>query len=153
MVKDRTIGKRRGGSQLRVGRSGQHGPIQIATAPDNFTLVKQAIRNLQHVVATYDGHLREMCPHALGTKGGKHHGLFFQFAGGTKSRSRRDVYLGRSSGGTGKGTWLCIPLDDLSIQALRPGPWHTGKLGEPQPFACLDSTEVEANLPRQEVRE
>jgi hypothetical protein len=49
-----------------------------------YALVRQAIIDKQQIVATYKGHVREMCPHAIGTKNGRQQALFFQF-GGTSS--------------------------------------------------------------------
>ena len=38
---------------------------------DNFGLIKEAIQERRHVVATYNGFRREMCPHVLGWKSGR----------------------------------------------------------------------------------
>lgn len=51
---------------------------------DTYALIREAIQRKQQVLATYDGHAREMCPHVLGTKDGRRQALFYQF-GGTSS--------------------------------------------------------------------
>ena len=50
-----------------------------------YDIVRRAIRNKEIIVATYDGFVREMCPHVLGTKDGVEHALFLQVGGGSSS--------------------------------------------------------------------
>ena len=40
---------------------------------DVYEILRSAIRNKQQVFCQYDGHQREMCPHAIGTKNGESH--------------------------------------------------------------------------------
>src|SRR5882724_11554948 len=49
--------------------------------PGVYSLLYQAIEEKKQVIAMYDGYLREMCPHVLGSKDGVRHVLLFQFAG------------------------------------------------------------------------
>jgi len=77
--------------------------------------VRQAIIDKRIVIATYDGFVREMCPHAIGTgKDGGEQALFFQFAGGSRRGLPPD------------GQWRCIPIGGLSSVSIRHGQWHTG---------------------------
>ena len=46
-----------------------------------YELVKYAILNKKQIIAEYQGHYREMCPHAIGTKNGYQQALFYQFGG------------------------------------------------------------------------
>jgi hypothetical protein len=83
------------------------------------------------VVATYNGHVRELCPHVLGTKNGRRQALFFQFGGG----GSKPLAPG--------GDWRCIPIDGLTDVTVRDGPWHTGS-GHSEPETCVDEIDVEA---------
>jgi hypothetical protein len=79
-----------------------------------YSLIREAILSRRQILATYDGHDREMCPHVLGrTKDGRAQALFFQFAG-TSSR-------GLPPG----GDWRCMPVDGLEDVAIGAGEWHT----------------------------
>jgi hypothetical protein len=97
---------------------------------DAYDAVRQAIVEKEQIVATYGGHRREMCPHVIGTKGGRPQALFWQFAGSSGS----GLPLG--------GEWRCFPIGGLSDVVRRPGQWHTG--GHPrQPQTCVDLVDVE----------
>lgn len=94
-----------------------------------YAIVRQAIIDKDQIVATYRGHCREMCPHVIGTKNGRHQALFFQFAGSS------------SSGLPPGGEWRCIPIDGLSDVVRRSGQWHSG--GEHTQQTCVDVVDVE----------
>jgi hypothetical protein len=99
----------------------------------NYTIVRNAILNKQQVVATYKDHIREMCPHVIGTKNGREQALFYQF-GGTSS-----------SGAIVPGApqnWRCIPIEGLTNITVRVGDWHTGS-NHTQPQTCVDDIDVE----------
>ncbi len=99
--------------------------------PQNvYNIIRDAIQNKKQVVATYQGYVREMCPHVLGSKNGQIQALFFQFAGGS------------SSGLPPGGSWRCIPLDGLSNVSSRVGPWHTGS-SHTQEQTCVDNIAIE----------
>jgi hypothetical protein len=83
---------------------------------DIYNLVRQAIENKQQVIATYDGHYREMCPHVIGTKRGRAQALFYQF-GGT---SRSGLGLPGSP-----DNWRCIPISKMTNVSGKDGEWHT----------------------------
>jgi len=95
-----------------------------------YSLVREAIINKHRVIATYKGHIREMCPHAIGTKNGRQQALFFQF-GGTSS-----------SGLPPGGEWRCIPIGGLDDVLVQPGRWHTAP-NHSQPQTCIDVIDVE----------
>jgi hypothetical protein len=97
--------------------------------PDAYSIVRQAILDKEQVVATYQGHRRELCPHVLGTKNGRRQALFFQFGGASAS--------GLAPG----GAWRCMPIDGLSDVTSRSGRWHTGPREQPQ--TCVDDVDVE----------
>jgi len=97
---------------------------------DNYQLVRQAILSKQQVVATYNGYLREMCPHVVGTKNGRRQALFFQFGGSS------------SSGLPPEGEWRCIPIDGLGDVSGRDGEWRTGS-SHTRPQSCVDGVDIE----------
>ena len=97
---------------------------------DNYTLIRQAILGKNQVRATYQGRLRKMCPHTLGTKNGRRQALFFQFAG----ESSRGLPPG--------GEWRCIPVDELVDVSVHEGEWHTDDRHS-QPQTCVDEIDVE----------
>ena len=96
---------------------------------DTYALIERAIAEREQVVASYDGAMREFCPHALGLKGEVRHVLGYQFAGSSKRGLPRG------------GDWRCFALDRLANVTSRPGPWHTDiNLFNPQ--TCLDQIEI-----------
>jgi hypothetical protein len=97
---------------------------------DAYSLVRQAILDKDQITATYKGHLREMCPHAIGMKNGRPQALFFQF-GGTSS-----------SGLPPDGEWRCIPIEGLDDIVIEAGEWHTAP-NHSQPQTCVDVIDVE----------
>lgn len=101
-----------------------------AAALDTYAIVRQAIIDRQQIIATYDGHRREMTPHVIGTKDGREQALFFQFAGGSNS--------GLPPG----GDWRCMTIDGLSDVSAREGEWHTGESTTDEPQTCVDVVDV-----------
>lgn len=97
---------------------------------DVYSIVRQAIIDKQQIVADYQGHHREMCPHVIGTKDNRRQALFFQFAGES------------SSGLPPSGEWRCIPIEGLSNVSARPGEWHTA-MDHTTPQTCVDVIDVE----------
>src|SRR5258708_7466556 len=67
--------------------------------PGVYSLLYQAIEEKKQVIAMYDGYLREMCPHVLGSKDGVRHVLSFQFSGVS------------SQGLPPGGQWKCMAVD------------------------------------------
>jgi hypothetical protein len=97
---------------------------------DAYSIVRRAILRKEQVIATYDGHRREMCPHVIGTKYGRRQALFFQFGGSSNSGLPPD------------GEWRCIPIEGLSDVVIRPGPWHSAN-DNTQLQTCVDVVDVE----------
>jgi predicted DNA-binding transcriptional regulator YafY len=96
---------------------------------DTYALLEGAIHRREQVVATYEGEVREFCPHALGTKGRRQHVLAYQFGGSSRS------------GLPSRGEWRCFTVDLLENAVARPGPWHTApNIFNPQ--TCLDEVDV-----------
>ncbi|MFT3866035.1 MAG: hypothetical protein QM729_17345 [Solirubrobacterales bacterium] len=97
---------------------------------DNYRLIRRAIIDKRQVRATYQGRLREMCPHALGTKNGRRQALFFQFAGESARGLPPD------------GDWRCLPVDELTEVSLRDGDWHTDDRYGRSRQTCVDEIDV-----------
>ena len=104
--------------------------------PSLHDLIRQAIQSRQQVLATYNGHYREMCPHVLGLKNGRQQALFFQFAGTSSS--------GLAPAGSGEN-WRCIFIDQLQNVSVRDGAWHTAP-NYSRPQTCVDAIEIEVVL-------
>ena len=96
-------------------------------------LLLQAIKGKKQVLATYDNHEREFCPHVLGYKDNELRVLVYQFAG-------------TSSKGPVRGEWKCFVVANLSRAMLRDGPWHTDPVHRSsRSQQCIDT--VTAQVP------
>jgi hypothetical protein len=98
-----------------------------------YDIVRKAIRNKEIIVATYDGFVREMCPHVLGTKDGVEHALFLQVGGGSRKGLDPDP----------SKNWRCIKLDKLTNVAAKPGEWQTAPNYYANPQSCVDDIHEE----------
>lgn len=97
----------------------------------NYDLIREAIVSRQQIIADYNGHRRELCPHAIGTKNGREQALFVQFGGGSASG------LGRP-----EENWRCIPVGGLTNVSVRSGEWHTAS-NHSQQQRCVDDIDIE----------
>ena len=100
---------------------------------NTYEIVKNAIMKRKQIVAEYQGHKREMCPHVIGTKKGRKQALFYQF-GGTSSSGP----IERDS----TNNWRCIPIDGLNFVEIRDGAWHSFSPHK-QRQTCVDEIDVE----------
>jgi hypothetical protein len=98
-----------------------------------YDIIVDAIRTKKQVFATYQGHARELCPHVLGAKNGKHQVLCYQFGG---SSSKGPVVTGSAQ------NWRCLRLDELSDVMSAEGPWHCVS-PHTRPQTCIDDIHVE----------
>jgi hypothetical protein len=101
-----------------------------------YDIVRNAIANKLVIIATYQDHEREMCPHVIGRKNGRTQALFYQF-GGTSSSGPIIPESPKN--------WRCIPIDGLSNVSAHPGPWHTGE-NHSRPQTCVDEIDLEVDL-------
>ncbi len=97
---------------------------------DNYSVIRQAIIDKQQITAIYHGLVREMCPHAIGTKDGREQAILFQFGGQS------------SKGLPEEGEWRCLAIDKLSDLEAVDGPWHTAD-NHSQPNTCIDEVDIE----------
>jgi hypothetical protein len=101
-----------------------------------YDIVRNAIANKEVITATYQDHVREMCPHVIGRKNGRDQALFYQFGGTSSSGS---IVPGSPN------NWRCIPIEGLSNVSSEPGPWHTGG-NHSRPQTCVDDIDLEVDL-------
>ena len=77
-----------------------------------YTLFRNAILGEQQVVCLYDGRVRELCPHIIGT-----------------NRRGEEVVLAWQFGGESSGPlpqWRCLRLANVRNARTRRGRWHEG---------------------------
>ena len=90
----------------------------------------------KQIVAEYNGHMREMCPHVIGTKNGRAQALFNQFAG---TSSSGPIIPGL------KDNWRCIQIEGLGIIEVRDGEWYSFS-NHTRPQNCIDEIDVEVEF-------
>lgn len=100
---------------------------------NEYEVIKEAIQNKKQIIAEYNGHVREMCPHVIGVKLGRQQALFYQF-GGTSSSGQ---IIPNSP-----NNWRCIPIQGLSNVISQDGKWHTGT-NHSKPQTCVDHIDEE----------
>jgi hypothetical protein len=108
------------------------------TATEIYGMIRQAIIDKDIVVASYQGHLREMCPHVIGKKNGRPQAFLYQFAGGSASGLKPDG---------SPANWRCLRVDQLSDVCIRRsgGDWHTASnYSAMQP--CVDEIDVRVDM-------
>jgi hypothetical protein len=101
-----------------------------------YQIIADAIRNKKQVIAMYQGHIRELCPHAIGTKNGREQALFYQFGGHSSSGA---IVPGSSK------NWKCLAINGLSNVSVRDGEWHTGN-NHSTAQTCVDWIDVEVKI-------
>jgi len=101
----------------------------------NYITIRDAMLNKQQVIATYKGHVREMCPHTIGLKNGLEKALFYQF-GGTSSSGEIIPDSPKN--------WRCVFIDELTNITVRSGPWNSaGNHSAKQ--TCIDEVDIEVS--------
>ena len=96
-----------------------------------YTLFRNAILGEQQVVCIYDGRIRELCPHIIGTnKRGEEIVLAWQFGG-------------ESSGPLPQ--WRCLKLADVSNARTRSGRWHEGS-SHRTTQTCVSDIDLDINV-------
>jgi hypothetical protein len=100
-----------------------------------YARIRSAIADKKQVVATYRGHRREMCPHAIGLgPAGNEQALFYQFAGGS---SKGDVAKLDE-----RDRWRCMALDALEDVEIRNGEWQSAG-NHSVPNTCIKEIDLE----------
>lgn len=102
---------------------------------DTYQLVRQAITDKKQIVAEYNGHVREMCPHVIGEKNGRLQALCYQFGGTSSSKS---IIPGS------KENWRCVTIENLRVIEVRDGDWYSSS-DHTRPQTCVDEVDVEVD--------
>lgn len=96
-----------------------------------YALFRNAILAEQQVVCSYDGRLRELCPHIIGlSKDGAEVVLAWQFAG-------------QSSGPLPQ--WRCLRLANVRDARARDGRWHEGGSHRKEQ-TCVSRIDLDINI-------
>ena len=94
-----------------------------------YTLFRNAIVDEQQVVCRYDGRIRELCPHIIGSnKRGEEVVLAWQFGG-------------ESSGPLPQ--WRCLRLANVRVAHARNGSWHGSHRSEQ---TCVNDIDLDINV-------
>jgi hypothetical protein len=96
-----------------------------------YTLFRNAILREQQVTCSYDGRVRELCPHIIGTnKRGEEVVLAWQFGG-------------ESSGNLPQ--WRCLRLANVRNARTRAGAWHEGSSHRTEQ-TCVSEIDLDINV-------
>lgn len=99
-----------------------------------YDVIRRAIVGRKNVRVAYQGHVRDMSPHAVGTKAGHEKALLYQFAG-------------RSTSGLGPvgsdANWRCLFLSETSDVSIIGGQWRTAPRSQDQ--TCVAQVDVEVD--------
>ena len=111
-------------------------PAKKLAAIEIYELLRLAAARKQPVAAIYDGLPRLLCPHVLGRKAGRLHGLFYQFGGSSHSG------LLKVRGGA--GGWRCLVVEKLSRVEWVADAWHTEPRSGRQ--TCMDEVDFDVDV-------
>lgn len=101
---------------------------------NTYDLVKQAILNKQCVTCYYNGYLRKMTPHVIGTKKGVKQALFYQYGGQSSSGLSSDS----------SKNWRCIPIDKIGDISINDDNFQTAH-NHSRTQNCVDQIDVEVD--------
>lgn len=96
-----------------------------------YSLFRNAILRAQQVVCRYDGRVRELCPHIIGT-----------------NRRGEEVALAWQFGGESSGPlpqWRCLKLANVSKARPRAGRWHEGR-SHRTTQTCVSEIDLDINV-------
>ena len=97
----------------------------------HYALFRQAILAEQQVVCLYDGRIRELCPHVIGTnKSGAEVVLAWQFGGQSSGRLPQ---------------WRCLRLANVRDARAREGRWHEGGSHRTEQ-TCVSEIDLDINV-------
>lgn len=98
----------------------------------NYSIIKSAIQNKQCVTCFYNGFIRKMTPHVIGTKNGRQQALFYQYGGQSSSGLSPDP----------KKNWRCIEVDKITSISLNTDLFQTAN-NHNTAQTCVDVIDVE----------
>jgi hypothetical protein len=101
-------------------------------------MIRQAIIDRDIVVANYQGHVREMCPHLIGKKNGRLQVFLYQFAGESSRGLKPDG---------SPANWRCLSVEALPNVFMKKstGEWHTALNYSPVQ-TCVDEVDVKVEI-------
>jgi len=102
-----------------------------------YSLFRDTILGEQQVVCRYDGRLRELCPHIIGT-----------------SKSGEEVVLAWQFGGESSGPlpqWRCLKLANVRNAHTREGRWHEGG-SHRTTQTCVSDIDLDINVHVRKLR-
>jgi hypothetical protein len=99
---------------------------------NTYDLVRQAIINKECVTCFYNGYLRKMTPHVIGTKNGVRQALFYQYAGESSSGLSADPTK----------NWRCIPIDKIVNLEINNDSFQTAN-NHSKTQTCVENVDVE----------
>jgi hypothetical protein len=102
-----------------------------------YTLFRNAILAEQQVVCTYDGRIRELCPHIIGT-----------------NKSREEVVLAWQFAGESSGKlqqWRCLKLANIRNAHARDGRGHQGNSHKAEQ-KCVRNIDLDINVHVRKLR-
>lgn len=99
---------------------------------NTYDLVRQAIINKQCVTCFYNGFLRKMTPHVIGTKKNIQQALFYQYGGESSSGLSTDPTQ----------NWRCIPIDKIQQLSINDDTFQTS-YNHSKKQTCVDNIDVE----------
>jgi hypothetical protein len=101
------------------------------TPSRTYTLFRNAILAEQQVVCRYDGRVRELCPHIIGT-----------------NRKGEEVVLAWQFGGESSGRlpqWRCLRLANVRDARAQTGRWHEGGSHRTEQ-TCVSEIDLDINV-------
>ena len=102
-----------------------------------YTLFRNAMLGEQQVVCRYDGRVRELCPHIIGTnRRGEAVVLAWQFAGESSGRLPQ---------------WRCLKLAGVSNARMRQGRWYEGG-SHRSAQTCVSDIDLDINVHVRKLR-
>lgn len=99
-----------------------------------YDLVKQAILEKKCVTCMYNGFLRKMTPHVIGTKKGTEQALFYQYGGESSSGLSSDPAK----------NWRCIPIGKIEDLSINGDAFQTAH-NHSRTQTCVDDIDVEVD--------
>jgi hypothetical protein len=107
----------------------------ITLIPTTWAALEAALVERHPVRVTYHGHLRVLCPHALGWKNGRAMLLGYQ-SGGWTSTGRLDP--------DPRKRWRCLFVDEVEKVVTEPGTsWESAdNYDHTRPFSSIDKVAV-----------
>jgi hypothetical protein len=97
----------------------------------SYELIKEAIKNKQSITCFYNGYLRKMSPHIIGTKNGRQQAFFYQYGG----QSSQGISFNRDN------NWRCIFIDKITNLSINDDKFETSD-NHSQRQSCIDYVDI-----------